>query len=411
MAVTDAGADPNASARRNALILAAGQALCGASAPIVISQGGFAGTYLLGEGAALATAPVTAYNVGVWMGAVPAAMLMARVGRRNGFVSGALFAATGALLAAWALVGGSFWLLIAALVAVGMGGAFTQQYRFAAADEGTEDFKPRAIAWVLAGGLFAAVIGPQIANNFGDLLAPVQFAGAFLGGAAVLVVGAVVLSFLSLRAPSALAKGELAADARTGRPLRAIAAQPRFKVAVLCAVASYALMSFIMTGAPLAMVDCGHSAIDSTNGIQWHVMAMFGPSFFTGNLIARFGKERIVVAGMAILAVCAVTFLAGLSLANFWIGLVLLGVGWNFGFIGATAMLTDCYRPEERARAQGLNDFLVFGSVALASLMSGFTLNTFGWDWLNWIVFPVVALCLFALAWQRRFHDRAGATG
>ena len=411
MAVTDAtadpNADPNAGARRNALILAAGQALCGASAPIVISQGGFAGTYLLGEGAALATAPVTAYNVGVWVGAVPAAMLMARVGRRNGFVSGALFAAAGALVAAWALVGGSFLLLLAALVAVGIGGSFTQQYRFAAADEGTEDFKPRAIAWVLAGGLFAAIIGPQIANWLGDALAPVRFAGAFLGGAAVLVVGAVVLWFLRFERQAPVKERA----AYRGRALGEIAAQPRFVVSVLCAVASYALMSFIMTGAPLAMVACGHSAIDSTNGIQWHVMAMFGPSFFTGNLIARFGKERIVVAGMAILAVCAVTFLAGLSLANFWIGLVLLGVGWNFGFIGATAMLTDCYRPEERARAQGLNDFLVFGSVAFASLMSGFTLNTLGWDWLNWIVFPVVAICLVALAWQRRFHGASAAAG
>lgn len=408
MALADAEtrADPNAGARRNALILAAGQALCGASAPIVISQGGFAGTYLLGEGAALATAPVTAYNVGVWVGAVPAAMLMARVGRRNGFVSGALFAAAGSLCAAWALVGGSFWLLIAALVAVGIGGSFTQQYRFAAADEGTEAFKPRAIAWVLAGGLFAAIIGPQIANWLGDALAPVLYAGAFLGGAAVLVVGAIVLSFLRFERPKTTAQTAAAAG---GRPLAEIATQPRFMVAVLCAVASYALMSFIMTGAPLAMVACGHSAIDSTNGIQWHVMAMFGPSFFTGNLIARFGKERIVVAGMAILAVCAVTFLAGLSLANFWIGLILLGVGWNFGFIGATAMLTDCYRPEERARAQGLNDFLVFGSVAFASLMSGLTLNTLGWDWLNWVVFPVVALCLLALAWQRRVHGRAAA--
>ena len=407
MALSEATTDPNASARRNALILAAGQALCGASAPIVISQGGFAGTYLLGEGAALATAPVTAYNLGVWVGAVPAAMLMARVGRRNGFVSGALFAAMGALLATWALVQGQFWLLVTALVAVGIGGSFTQQYRFAAADEGTAEFKPKAIAWVLAGGLFAAIIGPQIANFAGDLLAPVQYAGAFMGGAFVLVLGAIVLSFLSFQRARVVPK----AERDSGRPLSQIAAQPRFVVAVMCAVGSYALMSFIMTGTPLAMVECGHSKIDSTNGIQWHVMAMFGPSFFTGNLIARFGKERIVVAGMAILAVCAVVFLSGITLAHFWIGLVLLGIGWNFGFIGATAMVTDCYRANERAKAQGLNDFLVFGSVAFASLMSGVTLNTLGWDWLNWIVFPTVAICLLALAWQRRFHGSAPAAG
>ena len=388
-------ADPNAAARRNALVLAGAQALCGAAAPIVISQGGFAGEALLGADASLATAPVTGYNLGVWLGAIPAAMLMARVGRRGGFVAGAMVGIAGCLLAAAAMVGGAFWFFVAALVLVGLGGSFTQQYRFAAADEGTDAFKPRAISWVLAGGLLAAVVGPQTAIHTGDLLAPVPFAGAFVGGAVVLALGAVVLSLLRFERPPPQA----AVGAGGGRPLAAIARQPRFVVSVLCAVGSYALMSFVMTGAPLAMLGHGHSVADSTLGIQWHVMAMFGPSFFTGSLIARFGKEAIVGCGMALLMICAAVFLAGVDLAHFWIGLVVLGVGWNFGFIGATAMLTDTYRPEERARAQGLNDFLVFGSVALASLLSGVTLNTLGWDWLNWVVFPVCLLCLLSLAW------------
>ena len=397
MAVTHP-ADPNALARRNALVLAGAQALCGAAAPIVISQGGFAGEALLGRGAVLATAPVTGYNVGVWIAALPAAMLMARVGRRQGFVSGAVLGIAGCLLAAWTLQAGLFWPFVLALVLVGTGGAFTQQYRFAAADGGTEAFKPRAISWVLAGGLLAAIIGPQVAIHGRDWYPSFPIAGAFLGGAVVLLAGAAVLAMLRFERPVPVAK----AERDTGRPLGEIALQPRFLVSVLCAVGAYALMSFVMTGAPLAMIVCGHSAADATIGIQWHVMAMFGPSFFTGDLMARFGKERIVAVGMGLLALCAVVFLSGISLANFWIGLVILGVGWNFGFIGATAMLTDCYRPAERAKAQGFNDFLVFGSVAFASLMSGFTLNQFGWDWLNWIVFPVVAVCAVALWWIER---------
>ena len=406
MSVADTGLDPNASARRNALVLAGAQALCGAAAPIVISQGGFAGKYLLGADASLATAPVTGYNVGVWLGAVPAAMLMARIGRRGGFVSGAALGVAGCLLAAYAVVAAAFWAFVASLVLVGVGGSFTQQYRFAAADEGTEAFKPKAISWVLAGGLLAAIVGPQTAIWTGDLLAPVEFAGAFLGGAVVLTLGAFVLLALNFERPMRVAK----AERDTGRALSRIAAQPRFVVAVLCAVGSYALMSFVMTGAPLAMIDCGHTVAQSTLGIQWHVMAMFGPSFFTGSLIARFGKETIVATGMILLMLCAVVFLAGLTLANFWIGLVILGIGWNFGFIGATAMLTDTYRPQERAKAQGFNDFLVFGSVALASLSSGLTLNSLGWDWLNWIVFPVCAICLAALAWIAR-RERITASG
>ena len=407
MAIADVTADPNASARRNALILAGAQALCGAAAPIVISQGGFVGRYLLGDDASLATAPVTGYNVGVWLAAIPAAMLMARIGRRGGFVSGAMIGVAGCLLAAYAIVAGAFWLFVAAMILVGLGGSFTQQYRFAAADEGTAAFKPKAISWVLAGGLLAAIVGPQTANLMRDFLAPVDYAGAFLGGALVLLAGAVVLMFLRFeRTPS---KAERIEATKGGRPLARIAAQPRFIVSVLCAVGAYALMSFVMTGAPLAMIDCGHSKDDATLGIQWHVMAMFGPSFFTGSLIARFGKETIVVVGMVLLMVCAIVFLAGLTLANFWIGLVILGVGWNFGFIGATAMLTDTYRPEERAKAQGFNDFLVFGSVALASLSSGLTLNAFGWDWLNWIVFPVCVACLLSLLWIGTGSRRASA--
>ncbi len=388
--------DPNRSARRNALLLSCAQALTGAAAPISIALGGLAGFHLLGADKSLATAPVTGYNIGVALMALPAAMLMARIGRRFGFMTGAGIGMLGMLLSTFAIMQDNFWLFCCGMLINGSGGAFTQQYRFAAADQGTADFKPKAISWVLAGGLFAAVIGPQTAIHMRDYFAPVQFAGAFFAGSFLWIAGAIVLSLLKFDKPPTKAERNAT---HSGRPLFEIMAQPKFIVSVVCAVGSYALMSFVMTGAPLAMVAHGHHQDQATMGIQWHVMAMFGPSFFTGNLIARFGKERIVAIGMFILVACAAVALSGLDLSHFYLSLVLLGIGWNFGFIGATAMLTDTYRPEEKAKAQGANDLVLFGSVAFASLMSGHTLNTYGWDMINLIVFPIVAICLLSLGW------------
>jgi MFS family permease len=388
--------DPNASAKRNALILSAAQAVTGSAAPISIALGGLVGVYLLAADKSLATAPVTGYNIGVAVAALPAALVMARIGRRLGFMGGALVGMCGGLISFYAIVTASFWLFAMGMMFSGMGSSFTQQYRFAAADEGTEEFKPKAISWVLAGGVFAAVIGPQAAIWFGGAWEGVEFAGAFLASAFLMLSGVFVLSFLRFQKPMSAADRKAAG---TGRPLGQIMRQPRFMVAVFCAVGSYALMSFVMTGAPLAMALCGFTPNQSTFGISLHVIAMFGPSFFTGNLIARFGKERIVAIGMALLAACAAVGLAGIELSNFYIALILLGVGWNFGFIGATAMLTDCYRPEEKAKAQGANDVILFSMVAFASLMSGQTLNALGWDWVNLIVFPVTSLCLLSLAW------------
>ncbi|MEM8750926.1 MAG: MFS transporter [Pseudomonadota bacterium] len=399
--------DPNASARRNALILATAQAFAGAAAPISIALGGLAGFYLLGEDKSLATAPVTGYNIGVALMALPAAILMSRIGRRLGFMAGAALGMAGMLISTWAILQGNFWLFCVGLLLNGAGGSFTQQYRFAAADQGTEDFKPKAISWVLAGGLFAAIIGPQTAIYSRDMFSPIEFAGAYFAGTFLLLIGMIVLSFLRFDKP--MSKSERK-GADTGRPMAQIAAQPRFIVSVMCAVGSYALMSYVMTGAPLAMALCGFSPDQSIWGIQWHVMAMFGPSFFTGNLIARFGKENIVAAGLVLLLICAGVALAGITLANFYIALILLGVGWNFGFIGATAMLTETYRPEEKAKAQGANDFILFGMVAFGSFMSGQTLNAFdgtaGWDATNYVIFPVVGLCLASLLWLRSRPNR-----
>ncbi len=397
MAISAAvNSDPNRLARRNALILSAAQALNGSAAPISIALGGLAGMYLLGADKSWATVPVTSYNLGVALTALPAAMLMRKIGRRLGFMSGSVVGMCGSLISAYALYIGSFYLFCFGMVFSGAGGAFTQQFRFAAADEGEDSFKPKAISWVLAGGILAAVIGPQTASHFKDLFAPVQFAGAYFAGTFILFAGMLVLSQLKFTEP--LQRDTVVDDTNT-RPLAEIVMQPQFIVALMCAIGAYALMSFVMTAAPLAMVACGISQENAILGIQWHVLAMFGPSFFTGNLIARFGKKTIVATGFFLLIACAIVAIQGQELWQFWVSLVLLGIGWNFGFIGATAMLTDTYTPAERNKTQGINDFLLFGSVAFASMMSGQTLNAFGWTMLNWVAFPVVAICLIGLTW------------
>ncbi|MGI9352707.1 MAG: MFS transporter [Rhizobiaceae bacterium] len=392
-------AEENATARKNVWLYLLCQALGGASAPLNIALGGLVGAHLLGEDKSLATAPITAYNIGVAMGALLANTIMRRIGRKRGFMIGTLIGFSGMIFSGLSIAAESFWLFCSALLVNGLSGGFVQQYRFAAADRGTADFKPKAISIIMAGGIAAAVIGPQLVIYASDLAAPVPFAGAFYAATILFVLSFLALNLLNPSNLAARTEKETPADVR---PLRKIVSQPRFVIAALCGTATYALMSFVMTGAPLAMVHHGHSIEHATLGIQWHVMAMFGPSLFTGSLIARYGKETIVFVGLVILVGCGVVALSGLELMHFWGSLILLGLGWNFGFIGATSMITDTYRPEERNKAQGANDFLVFGSVALASLLSGQTLNAYGWDFLNWVIFPVVVICLVGLMWLRK---------
>ncbi len=380
--------------RRTATILAAAQAIVGSAAVVAISLGGLAGHYLLGADKSLATAPVTAFNVGVALGALPAAAIIRALGQRGGFMTGTTITGAGGLVAAVAMFAGSFWAFALGLLVVGVGGAFVQQFRFAAADNAPPEFKAAAISYVLAGGIVTAILGPQIVIFTRELLAPVMFAGSFAAIIALALVGAAILSLLHV--PARQPKAAVAST-DTGRPLSAIVTKPRFAVALLCAVGSYALMSFVMTGAPLAMVGCGFSPDEATLGISWHVMAMYGPSFFTGRLIRRFGAPVIVATGLILLIGCAVVALSGIHLWQFWTALILLGLGWNFGFIGATAIVAESYAPAEKAKVQGFHDFVLFGSVACASLASGAVYNAWGWEMLNWIVFPVTAVCLLGL--------------
>jgi predicted MFS family arabinose efflux permease len=387
-------------ARRTAIILSATHAIVGSAAFISVSLGALAGQDLLGTDKSLATAPVTGFNLGVALGALPAASIIRALGRRNGFIAGCLVTALGGAAATAGLYAASFWLFGFGLLLVGVGNAFVQQYRFAAADSAPPGFKARAISLVLAGGIVTAVIGPQVVIFTRDLLAPVMFAGAFVGVILLGLAGMAILFWLKRPAEGTSATGGAfshATLAGTARPLSEIVMQPRFIVALICAVCAFTLMTFVMTGAPLAMVGCGFSPDEATLGISWHVMAMFGPSFFTGRLIARFGKERIVTLGLVLLVGCAAVALSGIHLWQFWTALILLGLGWNFGFIGATAMVADSYAESEKSKVQGFHDLMLFGSVALSSLLSGAVYNAWGWAMLNWIIFPVVLVCFAAL--------------
>lgn len=383
----DSGPSPN----RNIGVLMAAQALGGASPPIIISLGGIVGQ-MLADDPSMATLPVSLYNLGLALSTLPGAWLMRRIGRRNAYLFAATLAILAGLVAALGITRGDFVTFCVGTALAGYYGANVQSYRFAAADTVSENLRSIAISRVMIGGLIAAIIGPQVVIWTRDSLGAIPFAGSFLGQAGLALLALPVL--MLLRIPRETSTRTQA----TGRPLAQIARTPVFVVAVVAGVVSYGLMSFIMTAAPMAMVGCGHTIGEAALGIQWHVLAMFGPSFFTGHLIARFGKIAVTAAGLVLTALAGALNLAGLELLHFWGGLILLGVGWNFGFIGATALLTECYRPEERSKVQGLNDFLVFGTVAAASFSSGRLLNTGGWDTVNTLMFPLVGVVLVLLA-------------
>ena len=387
-------------ARRNAKLLFVASGF-GIFAPIAISVGAIVGFHLLGDNKSLSSAPVTGFQLGVALGALPAALLMGKFGRRIGSILGAFLSIISGLLAALSIAYESFWFFCISMLLIGIGGAFTHQYRFAATDEGSDDYKPKAIGWVLSGGIIAAILGPQAAIHFRDLFAPIDYAGSMFAGSCLVVISVFALLFLRQTPKTATeSKSDESLPIRTTWQLLQ---SPIFLVSLFCAVSTYALMAFVMTAAPLAMMHHGHSFEDSTNGIMIHVIAMFAPSFITGHLIGYFGKERIVATGMILLAGCAVLSLSGIDLFHFWGSLILLGLGWNLGFIGSTAMLTTAHAPHEKSKVQGIHDFILFSSVAFASLMAGFTLNGLGWSAINIGIFPVVILCLLSLVWLKRY--------
>lgn len=388
--------------RRNVLILAACQALFTTAQSMLIILSGLVGATIAAE-KALATLPVSMVVVGTLVATVPASLLMKRVGRRPGFLAGAAIGLGGALTAAFAIYVADFWLFSFGCFLMGLNGGFAQYFRFAAADVAAPAFKSRAISLVLAGGVAAAVAGPELVKLTVDALAPIPFLGAYVALAGLPVLSAAFLAFLDIPRPSA------AEGSERGRPLAAVLGQPTFVVAVLGGMVGYGVMSLVMTATPLAMVGCGFGVPDAALVIQWHVLAMFAPSFVTGSIIQRFGVLNVMLAGTGLLAACVAVALAGVDIGHFWIALVALGLGWNFTFVGASTLVTETYRPAERAATQAANDFLVFGSVAAASLSSGAVLHFFGWNAVQVFALPFVAAAALAILWLKRARRMAAA--
>lgn len=379
-------------ARRNARVLAVAQALAGGNNTVIVATGGIVGA-MLAPHKELATLPISFMVLGIWLGALPVGYLARQYGRRFALQTGSLFGAACGFISCVAVLQGSFLLFLFGAFCGGLYASAHQSYRFAATDTASDAFKPKAVSWVLLGGVFAAFIGPQLVITTKDLWPPYLFAATYVAQSLVAIMAAAVLTLVKIPKLSA------AAQAKDSRPLGEIVRTPRFIVAVVCGVTSYGLMNMVMTSAPLAMVDCGHSVTDASLGIQWHVLAMYAPSFITGSLIVRYGLERVIALGLVLLAASAVVGIAGITVAHFWLSLVLLGLGWNLSFIGATTLVTKCHRPNERNKVQAFNDFLIFGSMAFGSFMSGKMLASLGWVFINEVVFPFVFVAAILLGW------------
>jgi len=389
----------DARARGNVVRLAAAQALTGANSAVIFATGSIIGA-TLAPNVSLATVPLSMYVLGMASGTLPTGWISRAYGRRVAFFIGTGCGVLTGALGALAILRGAFWLFCLATFLGGLYGSVAQSYRFAAADGASAAFRPKAVSWVMAGGVFAGVLGPQLVQWTMDVWPPYLFAFSFVMQAAVALVAMAVLAGVDAPKPEA-------ADLHGGRPLSEIARQPRFIAAALCGVIAYPMMNLVMTSAPLAMKMCGLTVSDSNFGIQWHIVAMYGPSFFTGSLISRFGAPRVVALGLVLEAAAAGIGLSGITAPHFWATLIVLGVGWNFAFVGASALVLETHRPAERNKVQALNDFLVFGMMAIGSFSSGQLLAHYGWNAVNLVVFPPVLLGLAVLCFASFARRRA----
>ncbi len=385
-------------ARKNVAVLVAAQAILGAQMPMIFTFGGLAGQSLA-TNACFATLPISMIVLGSMLTATPLSAFMQRFGRRAGFVVGALGGALGAGISAYGLLQSSFALLVFGSLFTGIYMSAQGFFRFAAADRASDAFRPKAISYVMAGGLLAAVIGPQLGAMTVDAMV-VPFMGIYISVVALNLLGMGLFVFLDIPVPDAAAYiGEIT------RSRWELMQSPRVLTAVIVATVSYALMNLVMTSTPLAVVGCGFAKTDAGHVVTGHVLAMYAPSFFTGSIIARFGVERVMTLGLFILTAAGAVALAGFDLMNFYVALILLGVGWNFGFIGATTMLTGSVAPSERGKMQGLNDLIVFGGVTMASLSSGGLMNCSGssvhagWQAVNIAMLPFLVLAGATLIW------------
>lgn len=380
---------------RNVMLLASCQALNGTALSMVILAAPLAG-HMLADDKALTTFPSAMQWVFTMVAAYPASIYMRRVGRRLGFVSGEMFYVVGGLLAIFALTTADFtWFWIASCF-LGAGNGFAIFYRFAAADAAEESQRSRAISFVLAGGLVAAFIGPELAKQTRDLLAPAVFAGCYAGVIAIAFVKMLALSRLDMPRPTAAA-----ARLDSGRPLAAIVRQPRYVIALTSSMIGWGVMVLMMASTPIAMQAHAHVFDDTAFVIQWHLIGMFAPSFFTGHLIARYGLANVMLAGAALQGIAVMINLSGVEVWNFWAANCIQGMGWNFLFVGGTTLLAGTYAREERAKAQGFNDLMVFGVAAVASFASGALHHLVGWQMVNMTVIPMIALVVAVNLWLR----------
>lgn len=386
---------------RNVALLAACQAMLFTNNSTLITINGLAGL-ALAPYTGLATLPVTCWVLGGALATMPASLHMKRVGRQAGLTSAVFWAIVGALICATAIAFQNFWMLCGGTLIWGVYNAYGQYYRFAAADASTPDFRATAISLVLAGGLVGGIVGPSL-SRFTIDLAPHKFQGAYLVLIIFALASMALLRFIRIPMPSA------AEREGSGRPLREIAAQPKFIVAVLSAAIGYGVMNFLMTSTPIAMQVCGHPFGAAAFVISSHIIGMFGPALFTGRLIRTFGVLPVMLTGAALNAVTITIALSGITIANFWWALVLLGVGWNFLYTGGTMLLTETYRPEERAKAQGTNDQAIFLVMLVSSFTSGLTVTSAGWTRVNLLALPLVAIVAIALVWFA-LHQRGNRT-
>jgi MFS family permease len=387
----------------NVLVLASCQATLQVTGVTMVVVTGLAG-YALAADKSLATVPLTCYVIGSALATIPASLLMNRVGRRAGFQVGTGIGMAGATLCSLAMYSALFWLLCLGMMVMGVYTAFGKYYRFAAADAAAPDFKAKAISLTLAGGIVGGILGPELAKRTTGWFETQTYLGPYISLAFVCLIAMLLLTRLDIPPLTAHERKD------SGRPLAEIMAQPVFVVAALSAMLSYGIMNLFMTSTPLAMRAHDHHFNDAAFVLEWHVLGMFGPSFFTGSLINRFGVLNVILIGNVLLLTCVVVALSGTALPNFWLALFLLGIGWNFMYVGGSSLLTEVHTPAERAKTQAANDFLVFLTMAISSMSSGVLLNKSGWHAVNYGSIPFLIVAASATLWLMWYRRRVQAS-
>lgn len=388
---------------RNVLRLSVAQALAGANSTVAYATAAIIGN-MLSPDPAYATLPISIFVLGMALSTLPVGSLTRRHGRATAFLVGNACGVLMGGLAATALVIQSFALFNLAMIFGGAYNAVVLTFRFAAAECVAQHERPNALSTVLAGGVAAGILGPQLVTSTMNVWPPYAYAATYLAAAVVAVVSAAVLRGGTFGAPTL----GTAASERDGRSASQFLRDPRLLVAMLCGVVSYMLMNFMMTSAPLAMDLCRIPRVHANSGIEFHVVAMYAPSFFTGRLISRFGAHRVVLTGLGLTGCAALVGMSGMTVGHFWLALVLLGVGWNFGFLGASAMVLSCHSVAEAPRVQAVNDFVVFGAMVIGSFASGSLLTSLGWTTVSALMLPAVALGMIGVVWLQRARARAG---